>query len=342
MTPLEITLWSVALAVGLLGQALGAGLEMGVYALDRIRLGLRAGLGFGEGSGEGASGVRAGADAAAVILRDELREPERVLTTLLVVCNAFGFLANLGSTALLQARGLTHSETLLVNVLILTPVSFVLCDTLPKELFRTETDRWTYVFAVPIRLARGVLTVTMVLPLLRWSAGVVARAAGLGTDVPLTETARERVAALVKEGAARGLLAESHASLVDRALMLRETRVMDEMVPWSRVRSIPGHVTPAEVLGFIAKEPFSQYPVVDRRGRVVGVLEEIDAYLRPDAPVAELMFEPARLPPNMPLTEAVLKFREAGTQVGIVERDGRPLGLLTIADLVEPLTGPLA
>jgi CBS domain containing-hemolysin-like protein len=73
----------------------------------------------------------------------------------------------------------------------------------------------------------------------------------------------------------------------------------------------------------------------------VGVLRYQDLFVRPGAPILAMSLPPARLPARMTLAEALRKVREAAVPVGVVEEDGRPVGFVTVTDLIEPLTGVL-
>ena len=94
----------------------------------------------------------------------------------------------------------------------------------------------------------------------------------------------------------------------------------------------------------LSRTPQSFLPVVERsstsRGTVVGIIRVLDLFARPDAPVSRLMVEPARLPARMTLRDAVLRLRQAPLPVGVVEDSGRPVGLVTLSDLIEPLLRP--
>ena len=81
-------------------------------------------------------------------------------------------------------------------------------------------------------------------------------------------------------------------------------------------------------------------PVVERGGgRVVGVLRFQDVYLKPTPNLASLLLSPARLPRRMALAEAVVELRRAQAPIGIIEDGGRPIGMVSMADLLAPLTG---
>jgi CBS domain containing-hemolysin-like protein len=158
----------------------------------------------------------------------------------------------------------------------------------------------------------------------------------------LATAPRDRVLTLLKD--TTGVLSESQAGMLDRAVAFQQATVAEEMVPWPRVRTIPSDWTREQAARLLSREWHTYWPVVERRGpggsqRVIGVLRHQDLFLRPGVAPAALVIPPARLPARMRLYEAALRLREAQAPVGIVEDGGRPVGLVTLADLIEPLTG---
>jgi CBS domain containing-hemolysin-like protein len=332
----ETVLWAIAVA-GVIVAALCSGMEIACYAINRVRLTLRAGL--------------TPPDNAARTIRAELDKPDRLLSTLLIWMNIATYAGALATSELLESKVESPALVALLNTCVLAPVLFIFGEALPKELFRTEADRLAYLFARPLALARGALTVVGVLPLVQGLTRLVERLGGLPQE--RISDARQRIALLLKEGAGHGVLSESQVTLVDRALMLRGVTVADEMVPWSLVRTLPLDVDRARALKIIGATRHARVPVVGRiessGGRptwgVVGVLEQIDLYLRPEATIAELVRPVVRLRRATRVREALLLLREHRCAMGIVEDDPanhRPMGIVTARDLVEPLTGELA
>ena len=117
--------------------------------------------------------------------------------------------------------------------------------------------------------------------------------------------------------------------------------VADEMVPWGMVKSAPVTWSREQGMRLLARERVAFLPLVERggAGKVVGVVRFNDVFLESASSLEALAHRPARLPPRMSLPEAVASLRRAETPVGIVEEGGRPLGLVTLTDLLAPLTG---
>jgi putative hemolysin len=100
------------------------------------------------------------------------------------------------------------------------------------------------------------------------------------------------------------------------------------------------------VLAFIQKHPYSRFPVADG-GRLVGVVEHVDICLSGLAlgeggkPIEQLMKPAVRLAASVPVRDAMRTLMSEGERMAVVVEGGRPIGLVTMKDLVEPLTGEL-
>ena len=97
--------WWLLLVLGMLGTALHAGLETGLYVLDPVKLEVRAAHGPHR--------------EAARRLRAELEQPGRLLATNLVWTLLFSDVAAVGASGLLGGWGYSDSAVIVVNVLVL-------------------------------------------------------------------------------------------------------------------------------------------------------------------------------------------------------------------------------
>lgn len=322
----------LATVLGVLGLVLASATEIACYSVNPVRLSLRT------------SGPRP--SRAARRLAAELARPDRMLATLMIASNVFGYVLTFGLAPLIDTGDDSAGRELLLDVAVITPLTLILGEILPKELARVEADRIAYALSGPLRLARAVLTWTGLLPAVMWFANLVERWGGLtraqAEEMEPMSEARRRIAALMREGEEAGVLSASQATLVDRALALSRVCVEDEMVPWAQVRAVEEDWPRERVLKFVASTGHARLPVVDRKGRVLGILRQIDLYVEPRRSVAELIAEPARMAPSTDLITAARRLTDCGARVGVVERNGRPIGLVTPRDLFEPLTGKLA
>ncbi len=318
--------WFALAAFGVVSAAILAGLETGVYTLNRVVLAVRVGRG----------------DRRAIVLDSELARPDRVLTTLLVGVNVAHYLGGLGIAAALELFEVGTVMSVVINTAVLLPITFVGGEILPKDLFRTYTDRWTYHFGAPLRILRLLCTVTLLVPIVEWIAGMVRRWVGADERAALLEP-RQRISKLIREGVHAGVLSESQTTLADRALTLRGRTVASEMTPWNQVASVAIAGGREDRAAILRRSGASRLPVLDQEGRVVGILTTLDAILNPGVPTAALMAKPTTFAPTEPALRALRTMRSTRTRLAIVAdpATGHPLGVVAIKDLVEPITGQL-
>ena len=320
---LEITIFILIFVFGVVLSALCSGLEIGAYTINRVRLAVRSGKG----------------QRRAMRLKFELDHPERMLITLLVLNNIANYLGSLGIAGVLKTGGVGPWSAVAINSVILVPILFVLAETLPKDLFRTFTDHWTYHFAWFMRYGRIMLTAIGVLPLIRLVVLLFTRM--LGDSAARTRSARQRVLSLMQEGAGSGVLSPVQVDLVDRALLLRECPVRSEMIRWREVRTIPLLADQATRERILRACDFARLPVVERGGRIAGIMHAMDAAVHPERSTHELIRPAVFLEPDTPALEALRLMRAERAQLAIVQTSGSssPLGVVAIKDLVEPLIG---
>lgn len=105
-----------------------------------------------------------------------------------------------------------------------------------------------------------------------------------------------------------------------------------------------------QVAGLLAAQGLSALPVVDGRGRVVGVVSEADLLAnsqlladgRGGVTAGEVMTSPAvTVTPQATVTEAARRMQTSGVKrLPVVAGSGRLVGIVSRADLLRPLTRP--
>jgi magnesium and cobalt exporter, CNNM family len=329
MSDSMLIVWSVLALVGFAGSALYSGLETGVYSLNRIRLQV----------------LTHKNNHAAVTLNRLLAHPTALLTTLLIGNNITNYLGTAAMGVILASRGLGDWEALLLNALIVTPILFVVGETLPKDLFAAHSDKLMYRLTPVLTFSRRLFTYTGLVPLISVFSGTLMRA--LGHDPRATAFhPRRQVGLLVREGVGYGLLSQEQSAIVDRVLKLTDRTVRDEMTHWAGVDRLRERDTPASVWDMAQRITHSHVPVLGANGRVLGVLRINDAlvFTKDQCPPIRELIGPARtVPHDMPVRDALgqLKRHTAGLAI-VTGKTGQPVGIVTVKDLIEPITGDLA
>lgn len=310
---------------GLLLSALFSGMETGVYSLNRVRLLVRASRG----------------DKQAIRLQGEFADSNRLLSTLLVGNNIANYMGTFGVVGILTEIGYGPTQVVVINTAILIPLLFVFGETLPKDLFRTHCDRWSYTLSAWLVATRRILNWIGLVPIVKGFSVIVTKLFGGNAQLPLTE--RQRISNLMKEGLGSGVLSESQTALADRALSLGNRTVADEMIPWEEVASISVDANEAERKSQ-QETKYTRLPVKDSSGLVVGTLSILDMLLAEEKVPGELMTDVMLLGPTTTVRIALRTMRSQHQNLAVVvdPSSERPIGLVTLKNLVEPFTGKLA
>jgi CPA2 family monovalent cation:H+ antiporter-2 len=118
-------------------------------------------------------------------------------------------------------------------------------------------------------------------------------------------------------------------------------RVRSVMVPWARVRWLSASFDRDAVLAQVSQERFSRWPVVEpATGKIQGYLLTKDLIAHAaDAAWARLV-RPLRTVPSDTTIEAVLsQMQREAASVYLVEDEGRPVGIITLEDILEQVVG---
>lgn len=322
MSPEALIGFAALVAAGVLLSALCSGVETGIYTLNRVRLALRVARG----------------DRRALLLRDEIDHPNRLLAALLIANTIANDAVSIGISHLVAESGLGPIASVAFNTVIIVPLLFIFGEVLPKDLFRRVADRAVLPMAPLLRAMRLALTWCGLVPLVHAASSIVLRRLGGSSEAPLSS--RQRLARLFEEGAGAGVLTEEQVSLAERVMGVAGRTVAERMVSWKRSISIRSDADARGRTAVIRQGTFSRYPVVATDGRVLGIVSSLDLLTAPERPVTELMRAPCWVEPGTKLLDALESMRRDRSKLAIVGDPARaPVGVISLSDLVEPLVG---
>ena len=249
---------------------------------------------------------------------------------------------SLASTLSLEPARASATAQIVV-LIILAGAQAVLGELMPKSLalqFPTEVAlvtvlpmRWTLrIFKPFIALVNGAST-------------AILRLFGAGTSTQRHVHSPEEIELLIAESRDGGLLEADEQQRLHRALRLGMRPARDLMVPLDRVTTVSIDLGWDDLVRSIASTPFSRIPVFrDSRDRIVGTLRVKDLVHRyvtqGPAPVQQFVRPIVRIPQDLPADRIVSVLREKRAhQAIVVDPSDRPVGLLTIQDVIVALLG---
>jgi putative hemolysin len=155
----------------------------------------------------------------------------------------------------------------------------------------------------------------------------------------------EEIAASLEEGLDAGVIEAQEHQMVRNVFRLDDRPISSMMIPRAEIRWLDATASIADVLGVIAAEEHSRYPVC--RGGLDDVIGVIAAHslLRPVSEgrlpaLTDHLQPPVFVPETLSGMELVEHFRASGAElVFVVDEYGAVQGVITVRELLEAITG---
>jgi len=302
-------------------SGLFSGAEIGFYSVNRLRLRSR---------------VEAGQRGAAV-LQALLDRPGATIMTTLIGTNIMNYLASAMATNML--RGHRHSG--LLATLILTPIILIVGEMIPKDIFHRKADSLMYVLARPIQALRWLLS-----PLTWAFQGIVSLVtAGKVSSHGGSIFSRAALGEWIAEGRREGVLTDYQQALSVNVMGLLRKSVSSVMIPVEAATTVRGDLSGAALRSVIRQAGYSRLPVVSGpENDIVGILHALDYVFSTSekASAVELARKAVRVRHTDQIAAALVALQRERQQMAVVAGDdGRPVGIVTVKDLVEEIVGEL-
>lgn len=281
-------------------------------------------------------------------------DPTRFLSTVQIGITSIGVLNGVvGESTLaqplgvwLQGFGLTQPTAGYVATAIvvagLTYFSIVLGELVPKRLGQLAPEAIARLAARPI--AWLAVASTPFVKLLSGSTRLVLRALGVNTNRGPGVT-EEEIHALLVEGSEAGVIEHHEHTMVRNVFRLDDRQLASLMVPRGDVVYLDVEVPLEDNLKRIEESDHSRFPVV--RGGMHDIIGVVSARqllarrLRGEEADLMTVVQPAVfVPESVTGMELLENFRGSGGQVAfVIDEYGEVLGLVTLQDLIEAITG---
>jgi putative hemolysin len=273
-----------------------------------------------------------------------LAEPNKFLTTILVVNNVAVIVAS--TLATLLAIKLTQSWGELISTLLMALVVLVFCEITPKTAVIQNPERWARVLVHPVRGAAWVLTPVIgflgfiTASLVRLLGGRVRRRGPFVTE--------EELRMLVAVGEEEGVIEEEEREMIHSIFELGDRPVREVMVPRIDMVTLESDDTLDDATTLIMQGGQSRIPVYeDTIDNIIGVLyaKDLLRHLRQGSTQARVrdFVRPAYfVPESKKLDDLLHELQHQRVHMAIVvDEYGSVAGLVTIEDLVEEIIGDI-
>ena len=293
-----------------------SGIEAGLLSLDQVRLRHQVKL----------------QNHSAIMLDRLMKEPERLLATILLVTNFADIAGLLVLTRLLVT--LLGTIGYPVALVIAAPIYLFLLGVLPKSLFRRFPYRALAALAGLLVFTSGLLW-----PILELGAQIGRLLFRRTKAPPRLFAAREDLKQLAVESERQGALTSTERAMIHNVVDFRTVKVSDVMVPLSKVVSVKPGTSIPQLLELSAKTGVDRLPIISKK-TALGLVNTFDVLLD-QTPTGDLHHYSRRIisaPDNESAYRIIRRLRAARLTLAAVRgRRGQLTGIVTIEDLVRRL-----
>lgn len=238
-----------------------------------------------------------------------------------------------------------HAETLGLGtvVVMLTFLTLVLGELVPKQLALSAPEKFASLVAVPLKhLSKWLSPVVKVLTFFtNWTLRILAVKPSM--EPPVTE---DEVRILIEQGAQAGVFHKDEGKILKRVLRLDDMAVVDIMTPRTTIDSIDVNWPREKMLAAVLSSSHYVFPIYDHSpdnftGTVTARSILDPAFLTAES-TASYLIEPLYVSESMPVLKLLSRLKITNRQVAIVvDEYGSSSGIVTVTDLMEAIVGDM-
>ncbi|MEU3751536.1 hemolysin family protein [Streptomyces olivoreticuli] len=238
--------------------------------------------------------------------------------------------------------GLIHVVSFVIALAVATYLHMLFGEMVPKNIALAEPVRTALFLGPPlVTLARALRPVVFTINSLANALLKLMRVEP--KDEVAATYSDDQLARIVADSSAAGLLDDRATERLRDALELGTRPVKDVVTPVEQVVSVPLGVTPEELERLSAESGFSRFPVLDDTGRLIGyihVKDALDTTPRDQPFPLQRMRRIATVRAATPLDDVITTMSGTGTHLAaVIGDDDRPVGLVTLEDVLRELVG---
>ncbi len=307
-------------------EAFFSGSEIAMVAADRTRLRQRAQNG----------------DRGARLAEAFLEKPQVLLATTLMGTNLATVTFSVTVAIALVGHGGVDSE--FFAILLVTPVTLILGEAVPKSLFQQYADRLAPRIVYPLRVAMIVLRPAVWL----MSAFATMMTKVFGTESGRAFITREELSFLIEtEPATSSEITAGEREMIQNVFDFSERTVGDVMAPLSEVMALAEDTKVRHAALEIVDKQHSRIPVYrSRLDDIVGILHVFDLLhagkRAPERTVGEIARAATYVPETKLAVDLLVELQAAGAHLAVVvDEYGGAVGIVTMEDILEEIVGEI-
>lgn len=331
-----MTLFLIILLIFLLIMlnAFFAGSETGVYRLSRVRLRI--------GHEKGKRKYK--------ILFSLLKDGQGLILSLLLGTNLANYVLTSVVTMTILARINDQHLAEVYTTVILTPVLFVFAELIPKNIMYFQADSLLPHFSWAIWGFDKIFTFSGAKIILKKIANLISSCLHLEVDTTkaIDTTHRHQVYQIIHETQEEGLLSQTQREMMTRLIDFPSVSLASVMIPLQKVDTISVETSRDDLIKHLRNSRFTRQLVYQSNPvNIVGYISIYDVLSsgRNFRDIRDFIIPLMKLDKKSSVIDAINQMRNRRERIAIVVESTRkeihPVGMITISDLVEEITGEL-
>lgn len=320
---MQLVLNILGLAASLMLSFISSGMETALYRVSRVRMRIRSDRGDGR---------------AGIVLR-VLERLDAMVTAILVNNNIAAYAGTYFLTLQLVGWKVPHSQ--LVTTAVITPLFFVLTESLPKQLAYNNADSFSTALIRVFVVLRNLFS--PMIWLLNTSSALLRRLLGSAGDATLSQSQRSMLLEHLSAGVAENLLTEQQNHMAVRIMQLEGISAGDSMIPLRRLVHIPAGSTRARARAEMSRRGARLALLVDLAGRPTDRVVTSAAMLmrpgEPEDPIERVAEKLERIRAGVAIPEVLNMFRSRHARHAVVVQGNRVVGLITTQSVLDRIAG---
>lgn len=326
----SVLLRAVLLVISVLAVGFFEGAETAFLAMDKWVI----------------SSLASEGDKRARVLQNLKDNSENTVSAILVGTNVFTILVSVSALSIAISLGFNKSVHVTVVSLLATVVVFIFSELIPKTYTANAPTESALAVAVPLEIAVKVLSpVAYVMAALPGAlVSVFSRGKKTVSDEPESE-----VLAIFEIAEEDGYVTPEDKDVIEGVFSSRSKTMADIMQPWDKVVAYGPNVTLWEAVDLFDSHRYSRVPVVSAEGsQVIGVVYIKDVVREvvsnPDnkaLPVTSVMRPPHHVLAGDNILSVFSRLQRMKVHLAVVVQGNKPVGIVTMEDLLEELVGDI-
>ena len=312
-----------------------AGAETGIYRHSRLKL--RLGIHKRRWS--------------SLILGKVMHDSSGLVLSILISTNlAYYFATSIVTYIFLDIVSDRGAE--LFATVVTAPVLFVFSELIPKNMFLRRADLLTPLFAPLLFVSHRLFSVCGAVPFLKLVSSTIGRLSGAQvlSKTAMISSHRHQVRALLEDTREEGILSAVQADIMNRIVSVPGLHIRAVMIPISNVQTVNVNSNRDVLLSSLRKSTFTRLLVTtDGLESIVGFVNVYEVLSSSDDfnSLKDFIKPIRKLEASTHVTDAINIMQSENQKIALVMRIGRygrerPVGIVTMKDLVEELVGELA